>query len=198
MEIFKLIDTELARKASGLRGGGKSFVLLAIDGRCGSGKSTLAKGLASRYTAAVVHMDDFFLRPEQRSLERLSQPGGNVDWERFIQQVLLPLKEGRDEFEYQRYDCSRQKLGQTVHILRSPLMIVEGAYSVHPRFGDIYDIRIFMDIDPAAQRERILKRNGPKMLSRFVDDWIPKEEAYFETYSIKEKCDLCLTQMPRF
>lgn len=50
-----------------------------------------------------------------------------------------------------------------------------------------------MDVDPAEQRRRILSRNGPAMLLRFVSEWIPMEELYFKTFRIKEKCSICLT-----
>ena len=58
-------------------------VLVAIDGRCAAGKTTLAASLQAQLECNVFHMDDFFLRPEQRTSERLHQPGGNVDYERF-------------------------------------------------------------------------------------------------------------------
>ena len=58
-------------------------VLVAIDGRCTAGKTTLAASLQAQLECNVFHMDDFFLRPEQRTPERLRQPGGNVDFERF-------------------------------------------------------------------------------------------------------------------
>ena len=61
----------------------KDFVVVAIDGKCTSGKTTLAARLAEIYDCNVFHMDDFFLRPEQRTPERFAQIGGNVDYERF-------------------------------------------------------------------------------------------------------------------
>ena len=72
-------------------------VLVAIDGGSASGKTTLGALLQSIYACPVFHMDDFFLRPEQRTPERYAQPGGNVDRERFWQEVLEPLRrEGLD------------------------------------------------------------------------------------------------------
>lgn len=70
--------------------------ILAIDGNCCAGKSKFAAQLAERFSATVFHMDDFFLRPEQRTAERLAAPGGNVDHERFRAEVLLPLTRGED------------------------------------------------------------------------------------------------------
>lgn len=54
----------------------KEHVFVAIDGRCAAGKTTLAQALNKRYGYPVVHMDDFFLSPSQRTEERLARPGG--------------------------------------------------------------------------------------------------------------------------
>ena len=83
-------------------------LIVALDGRCASGKTTLAALLQQRTGCSVVHMDHFFLRPEQRTRERLEQPGGNVDYERFLAEVLEPLRAGKD-CSYRPYDCKQQK-----------------------------------------------------------------------------------------
>ena len=66
----------------------KDRVVVAIDGGAASGKTTLADVLSKRYGGAVVHMDDFFLRPEQRTTERFAEVGGNFDRERFMEEVI--------------------------------------------------------------------------------------------------------------
>lgn len=48
----------------------REHVFVAIDGPCASGKTTLAALLQRRFDGNVLHMDDFFLRPEQRTPER--------------------------------------------------------------------------------------------------------------------------------
>ena len=45
-------------------------VIVAVDGGSASGKTTLGALLQSVYACPVFHMDDFFLRPEQRTPER--------------------------------------------------------------------------------------------------------------------------------
>ena len=45
-------------------------LLVAIDGRCASGKSTLAKDLQKQLDCNVIHMDDFYLQPHQRTTKR--------------------------------------------------------------------------------------------------------------------------------
>ena len=66
-------------------------LLAAIDGRCGSGKTTLGEYLKQIFDCNLFRMDDFFLRMEQRTPERLREVGGNVDYERFEETVLRPL-----------------------------------------------------------------------------------------------------------
>ena len=54
------------------------------------------------------------------------------------------------------------------------------------------DHKVFLSINRETQIARILKRNGEKMLQRFVNEWIPKEDLYFETFKIKEKANIIL------
>ena len=68
------------------------------------------------------------------------------------------------------------------------LNIIEGSYSMHPYFNNPYDLRVFMDIDEKKQVEHIRKRNGEEKLKRFVQEWIPKENAYFEQFHILKGC----------
>lgn len=164
-------------------------IIVAIDGNCAAGKTTLAAFLSERYDCNVFHMDDFFLRSEQRMPARLQEPGGNVDYERFGEEVLLPLRSG-GSFSYRPYDCGAQALSAPVSVMPRKLNIVEGTYALHPYFGDVYDLKIFLSISPEDQRRRILKR--PLFLHRrFFEEWIPMEKMYFDTLSIPEKCDVC-------
>ena len=104
-------------------------LIVAIDGRCGSGKTTLAARLQQELGCTVFHMDDFFPRPEQRTEERLSRPGENVDHERFLAEVLLPLQH-MQPVTYRPYLCARQQLGDPVTVTPSRLTIVEGSYAL--------------------------------------------------------------------
>lgn len=167
----------------------KGRAVVAIDGNSGAGKSSLAELISGIYDCNVFHMDDFFLRPEQRTEERLGKTGEFVDHERFREEVIEGLKSGRP-FSYRKFDCGRMALGETVQVLPKSLNIVEGSYSMHPSLAENYDLRIFMQINPEEQKRRILKRNGEAMLRRFVEEWIPRENRYFEEMKVRDKCDL--------
>lgn len=158
-------------------------VLVSLDGKSGSGKSTLGGLLKQVYGCGLFHMDDFFLRPSQRTGARLMEPGGNVDYERFHEEVLDHVIRGED-FSYRRYDCCSQTLTDPIEVKAARLNIVEGVYSRHPYFGECYDLNYFLTISEEEQKRRILERNGPVMLERFLNEWIPMENRYFEEFGI--------------
>ena len=160
----------------------KETVIVAIDGKCTSGKTTLASKLAEIYDCNVFHMDDFFLRTEQRTPDRFAEVGGNVDYERFQEEVLLPLKSGK-AFSYCAFDCSTFTLAAPVAVTPKKLNIIEGTYSHHPYFGNPYDLKILLTVDEETQRKRILER--PAFLhKRFFEEWIPMENRYFDGFAI--------------
>jgi uridine kinase len=130
-------------------------------------------------------MDDFFLRPEQRTPERLAIPGENIDHERFLSEVLSPLAEGRP-FSYRPFDCGTGCLGEPVFVPVSNMIIVEGSYAHHPKLRDAYTLRIFLTVDPEEQMRRIISRNGQRVAAIFRDRWIPMEESYFTALRVPE------------
>lgn len=167
-------------------------VLVAIDGGSASGKTTLGALLQSIYACPVFHMDDFFLRPEQRTPERFSEPGGNVDRERFLSEVLLPLREGK-AVDYRRFDCKTFTIASPRRIEPGRLNIIEGAYAMHPDLAPYYDLTVFLVVSAEKQRERILKRNAPAHAKQFFDRWIPFEQRYFDALDVRNRCDLILS-----
>ncbi len=166
----------------------KESIFIAIDGRCASGKTTFAAQLQKQCGGSVIHMDDFFLRPEQRTWERLQRPGGNVDYERFLKEVMEPLARGKTCF-YKPYDCHRQDFGKGRYIEPEQIIIVEGSYSCHPVLWKYYDLHIFLTIDADLQMQRISHRNKG-CIDDFRDKWIPLEEKYFAACGTQSKCEL--------
>ena len=180
LSIFTAIDKLLC--------GGSAII--AIEGGSASGKTTLAAILRDVYDCNVFHMDDFFLRPEQRTPQRLLEIGGNLDRERFYDEVLKPLKSG-ETVHYRPFDCSTGTLGAVITVSPKRLTVVEGVYSMHPAFGKYYDLGIFLDVDPNSQRQRIAKRNTEKLAKRFFEEWIPLENVYFDKTDIKSRSTQC-------
>lgn len=165
-------------------------VIVGIDGCCAAGKTTLADKLSQRFDCNVFHMDDFFLRPEQRTPKRFAEVGGNVDYERFHDEVIVPLT-ANESFSYRPFDCRTMELTAPVVVEPKTLNIIEGTYSLHPYNAAAVDLSVFMDVDEALQRERILKRPA-QLHEKFFKLWIPMERRYFEKLCSEHKFDMVI------
>lgn len=170
----------------------KGTVNIAIEGGSASGKTTLSKILTDVYDCNVFHMDDFFLQPHQRTEKRYAQTGGNIDYERFLAEILIPLKSG-GVVNYRKFDCSSMKLKEPFTIVPKKLNVVEGVYSMHTQLEKYYDFSVFLEISPQKQKERILKRNSLQEANRFFNEWIPLENVYFSNTNIKDRSNLIIT-----
>lgn len=178
---------ELADRIKTAQSAAKPFIL-AIDGRCAAGKTTLAAELARLTGAAVVHMDDFFLQPFQRTESRMASPGENVDWERFKADVLLPLCRG-ERARFCPFDCHTLSFKEEVVVSPENGVIAEGTYSLHKALRNDYSLRVFVDVSAPEQLKRIEKRNGKNGAQPFVKKWIPLEESYFSVWDPAAICD---------
>ena len=170
---------------------GKGPAVLALDGRCGSGKSLLASLLKDVFGCSVFHMDDFYLPRGRRAKDWMSQPGGNIDRERFLQEVLAPLRRG-ETVVYRPYSCMRNSLLPPQEIRPGKLAVVEGTYSLHPDFRGYYDYSVFLTCLTNVQQRRIFLRSDGDSLHDFLEYWIPAEERYFEAEHTRQICSLTL------
>ena len=181
LQVFSKIDVLLDR----------GNAVICIEGGSASGKTTLAQILNEVYDCNVFHTDDFFLRPEQRTVQRLAEVGGNLDRERFLDEVVKPLRKSKP-VRYRPFDCSSQSLGEPITVTPKKLTVVEGVYSMHPAFDEYYNLSVFLDISSERQRARILKRNATSLANRFFEEWIPLEKEYFSKMRVKERCSLSI------
>lgn len=171
--------------------GAPAPLLIALDGRCAAGKTTLANRLAEQYGWGVIHLDDFFLQPAQRTSQRLAEPGGNLDRERLISEVLLPLTQHRPGV-YRVFDCRTMGFAAVPRPLpAAPVVLLEGSYACHPDLRPLCGLHVFLTVDPGEQLRRLTARN-PARLQDFRTRWIPMEEQYFRYFHIPETCDLTL------
>jgi uridine kinase len=169
----------------------KSRLIVAIDGMAASGKTTLAESLRKEFDAEVVHMDDFFLQDYQRTQSRLNEIGGNIDYERFISEILNQITMKQEELRYNIYNCQTKSMKEVSLNLRRKVIIVEGAYALREEFRKIYDFKVLITIDPSKQIER-LKRRNINLIDKFVGEWIPKENKYIDNYRVKDFVDVVI------
>ncbi len=160
--------------------------IIAIDGRCTSGKTTFSNYLSKN----VVHIDDFYLPFKKRTKEIMDTLGGNIDFDRLINEILKPYKDGK-KVVYRKYNPHQDKYIETIILDNNQNLILEGSYSHHPKLSEYIDYKIFITIDTQTQRKRILKRN-PNNANDFFNIWIKREEDYFNKLNIKESADLVM------
>ncbi|NLW12257.1 MAG: AAA family ATPase [Clostridiaceae bacterium] len=169
--------------------------LAAIDGPCASGKTVLAKELKKQLEASyglsigLIELDHFFLPPALRTEARFAEPGGNIHYERFQQEVILPVLASHTP-AYKVFDCGIMDYAEEIVMTENNIILIEGVYSHHPLWRDNLDLKIFCQADLDERLERIEKRDGQKKLKRFIDEWIPLEDKYFTTYNISESSDI--------
>ena len=176
----------------------KTRAYIAIDGMAASGKTTLAQALAQRFSSCtVVHMDDFTVPFDERYPGYFETTLSNADIPRFKREVLSPLLRGEDAC-YRPYRCHPEAgfLDPITISAGCAVVIVEGAYCLHPDLFDHYDLRVLSLIDADAQRARILARNGAAQLERFLSAWIPMENRHIVQRGLRESCDLIISPDP--
>lgn len=151
---------------------------VGIDGKGASGKTTLAARVAAAVPrAVVVHVDDF-ARPSVETWER----------ERFVEQVLVPLRAGRPA-HYERWDFATDaSLGWASVPVCVPV-VVEGVSSTDVRLRVPWDVTLWVDVPRAVRLARALARDGEAMREQWVERWMPAEDAYEAAQRPQDRAD---------
>ena len=176
MDLFEYIAKLIEEKGN---------VVIAIDGMAGAGKSTFAKKLSAIADSRIISTDDFHLPQNMRTEKRYRIPGGNIDHERMKIEVIDHV---REIITYGVYDCGSDVINDTKELPAKPLTIIEGTYSMHPDFGQYYDLSFFLECNPKDQIKRLAKRDLSK-LNDFKTKWIPMETLYFTKTKVRDKAD---------
>jgi len=154
-------------------------VWVGVDGFGGAGKTTLADELAAAVPGAVVvHVDDF-------AVPRVPE----WEWWRLREQLLVPLLDGRPA-RYQVWDWDRDVGGAWVDVPPGHVVVVEGVSSTRAEVGAPWDLTIWVDAPRSVRLQRALERDGPELMPRWLDDWMPSEEAYAARERPQERVDL--------
>lgn len=165
----------------------KDTVVIAIDGMAASGKTTLASVLAKKLDANVIHTDDFYLPASLRTDEMLNQICCNIDYQRVKDEVISHLNA---EIIYHKFDCKQMQQTEEIKLEPKKVIIIEGAYAMHPKLGKYYDVAIFLKTQSVIQEQRILNRDGVSKLQDYKDKWILLENQYFDKYQIASLADM--------
>ena len=165
-------------------------VVIAIEGPSASGKTTFGETLSKKLGALLFHTDNYFLPESKKNKNRLSESGGNIDYERLEEEIMKNLNS--NEILSNNFNCKKEQLETGISQKSKPVIIIEGAYSMHKRLRKYYTLSIFITIDEKLQLERILSRNGESMLKKWKEEWIPLENYYFKEEKIENCVDFVI------
>jgi uridine kinase len=157
-------------------------VYIGIDGFGAAGKSSLADVLAASVSrVTVVRVDDF------------AGPGV-PEWDvtRFRAQLLEPLLAGR-RARYQVWNWHLDAGGEWLEVPPGRVVVVEGVSSTRAEAGVPWDLTIWVDAPRELRLTRALERDGEAILSRWLEEWMPSEEAYAARERPLDRVDLVVS-----
>ncbi len=172
----------VARIAAGRDARNSETVWIGIDGCGGAGKTTLAGLIAAAVAdVEIVHIDDF-AGPRCQTWDQA----------RFVEQVVAPLSAGRSA-RYQRWEWDRDRGGDWLDIRPGSVVLVEGVSSTTRTVPVPWALRIWVDAPRDVRLARALERDGAAMLPRWLDEWMPSEEAYVAEEDPQARADLIVS-----
>jgi uridine kinase len=167
-------------------------LLVGIDGRGGSGKSTLVRSLGRLIEGSVViEFDDFYRPSATRLASGDPDIGGNFEWRRLRDQVLVPLSQG-NEAQYQRYDWETDSMAEWHAVQAQGIVLIEGNYSTRDELRDYYDFRIWVQAPEEVRLARGVERGGENTRDRWLNEWMPEEERYLAAQEPWRYADLVI------
>jgi uridine kinase len=163
-------------------------VIVAIDGMSAAGKSTLAAEIKERRDVAIVHGDDFYRVMDDTARFELSPQAGYeqyFDWQRLLSEALSALRQNRTA-SFRRYDWTSGQLGERVNVGPSPVVVVEGVYTMRPELSSMFDMTVWLDTSDELRAERRSRRDDPP---EWVDRWDRAERYYISTFQPQLQAD---------
>ena len=126
---------------------------VGIDGPDAAGKTTLANALAALTGLPRLCADDFLAPPEVRYARGPLDPDG---------------------YYADAFDLAALRRAVESH----DTVIADGVFLFRPELDDLWDVRIYLDVDPDEQLRRVLARDGADTLERYDKRYRPAYDAY--------------------
>ena len=143
---------------------------VAVDGVDAAGKTTLADELARlRPEAERLSADDFLRPPEERYRRGRESPVGYFE----------------DSFDH---DPLRRAV-----LAANGLLIVDGIFLLRAELNDLWDLRIFIDIELDESIRRGVARDGPETEHLYRHRYVPGQRLYLEAVRPAELADVVLS-----
>ena len=186
-------------------------ILIAISGQSASGKSTICKKILEcietlNLPISIASADNYFndiskLIKKYGSFDLLRDSGYDIDspdnfYLDLLKEDVLKLQKGKDvltpEYLVNGMGISKAK---SILVKSQKIIIVEGMCSLYEKVNDIFDIKVYIDIDEKERKKRFLNRAALRNQDEqnALKHWDYVVEAG-KKYLIpnKEKCDIII------
>jgi uridine kinase len=162
--------------------------LIGIDGLPVSGKSTLADAIIERNGGAAIYLDDFVLpQPQWHGRVAPAFPFPYIRYADFLNAANDLVHTGRTT--YAPYDWSTGGAGPLRTVTVDRPVIVEGVSALHPDLAPLYDLRIWVDSDPATTLAASLARGVGDWEAEWRNLFLPSVDLYLAT-NPRQRADL--------
>ena len=102
--------------------------------------------------------------------------------------ALTPLRDERDA-RYMEWNWDDDVPGPFHDVRAGSVVVVEGVSATRAETGVPWDLTVWVETPKEVRLERALERDGPGLMHRWHDDWIPSEERYFAELRPRERVD---------
>jgi len=182
--IRPLADLDEAVAATCLRAArasppdGMATRIIAVDGLGGAGKTTMAAKLAGALGGCpVVTTDDFASWDDPLDW-----------WPRLLEEVLVPISEGRSAV-YRRCDWVLRQLGTQQRVDPCAYVILEGVSSSRRAFRAYLTFIVWVETPRQKRLNRGIARDGSSMRSQWKR-WMEAEDRYVEEENPRRAANL--------
>ena len=162
--------------------------LIGIEGLPGSGKSFYAKNLATKLNCNVLNIDDFYVPLKQRNKDSFKKGGNNIDYSRFIKEIIEPFFNNED-IHYQAYNCQSNSYSNYINIKNLDTLIIEGNYIYRKELFKYFTYTYFIKADNLTIKNNIINRSNEETYKIFENKWIPLAQSYLEEIDIENIVD---------
>jgi uridine kinase len=111
------------------------------------------------------------------------------DWARFRRDVVEPVLAGRAG-RYRRWDWDADAPAEWHEVPTGSLIVVEGVSATRAEAAVPWTLQIWVQTPRETRLARALERDGPAMMARWLEHWIPSEESYIARERPQERVDL--------
>lgn len=186
-------------------------ILIALTGESASGKSTICKQIQScikelNLPITILSADNYFndisdLIKKYGSFDLLRDAGYDIDspnnfYLDLLKEDILKLQQGEDIFspEY-LVNGSGVSKPKSLNVKSNKIIIIEGMCSIYDTVQELFDIKVYIDLDEDERKRRFLNRAAQRNQDpqNAIKHWNYIQDAGKKyVASNKDKCDIVI------